>query len=115
MLKKQFLCKMCSDGWEHVAHVQGVTVWKKFLHPEDTSREQLQGSKFACVKVFSLHIQTNTCTDIQTQASGVINAAPADVFRLFLDNSRVHEYNEHCKCELVPWVPRRMIKHILLS
>lgn len=31
------------------------------------------------------------------QAIGVIDAPVEKVFELFLDNTRVHEYNEHCR------------------
>ncbi|CAM9580532.1 unnamed protein product [Chrysoparadoxa australica] len=60
------------SGWQHVASTDGVTVWK--------SVEADDGERFACVK-----------------AAAVIDAPAEVLFELFLDNSRVHEYNEHCK------------------
>ena len=46
-----------------------------FYTPIDASK----GSKHACVK-----------------ASAIIDAPPEAVFNLFIDNSRVTEYNDHC-------------------
>eukprot|EP01038_Epipyxis_sp_PR26KG_P007752 gene7752-10530_t len=69
------------DGWEFVTNRDGVVVERRymssgsFVSPEDAAK----GSKHACVK-----------------SSGIINAPPEAVFKLFLDNTRVREYNEHC-------------------
>jgi hypothetical protein len=70
-----------NDGWQHVATNGGVSVERRtlpagrFVDPVDAAK----GSKHACVK-----------------SIGLIDAPPEAVFRLFLDNSRVKEYNEHC-------------------
>jgi len=70
-----------ANGWKHVNKKDGIVVQKRFLPagsfvaPQDASK----GSKHACVR-----------------ATGVVDAPPDKVFELFLDNGRVHEYNEHC-------------------
>jgi|MDSY01.1.fsa_nt_gb hypothetical protein len=75
-----------SDGWQHVITSDGedpVTVWKKIIVPgtylaNDAANDEA-AAKFACIK-----------------ATAVISAPPQEVYKLFLDNSRVNEYNEHC-------------------
>lgn len=42
--------------------------------------DDVAAAKFSCVK-----------------ATAILHARPEDVFQLFLDNSRVGEYNEHCR------------------
>jgi hypothetical protein len=67
--------------WNFVGEKQGVKVEKMFL-PAGTfvsDVDAAKGSKHACIK-----------------SSGIIDASAEDVFNLFLDNSRVKEYNEHC-------------------
>jgi hypothetical protein len=67
--------------WIFVNKKDGVVVEKAFLSPGSfvDQTDALKGSKHACIK-----------------SSGIIDATPEDVFNLFLDNSRVREYNEHC-------------------
>ena len=75
-----------SGGWQHVITSEGetpVTVWKKTILPgtymaNDASNDEA-AVKFACIK-----------------ATAVISAPPREVYKLFLDNLRVNEYNEHC-------------------
>ena len=64
----------------HLRAYLGVVVEKMFLPagPFVDKEDALKGSKHACVK-----------------SSGIINASPSSVYKLFLDNSRVKEYNEH--------------------
>jgi hypothetical protein len=61
-----------ADGWEFVGETQGVRVHRKNLPALDGRL-----SKFACVK-----------------ATGVIDASPDTILRLFEDNLRVPEYNK---------------------
>ena len=69
------------EGWQFVNLKDVVTVEKCYLPPGLFVRkvDAAKGSKHACIK-----------------SSGIINAPPESVFNLFLDNSRVREYNEHC-------------------
>ncbi|CAN0154647.1 unnamed protein product, partial [Phaeothamnion confervicola] len=71
-----------ADGWEHVTTSQGVTVWRNLLAVAGGGAD---GPQFACIK-----------------AAAVIDAPVDVVYRLFADNDRVHEYNEHCRelCDL---------------
>lgn len=97
------------DGWEHVATISGVVVHRQYIAlgsdgmpappsswetvaaatPEVVRNEsgvtgdgmsERAPQGFACVK-----------------ATAILNAPPEVVFMLFADNSRVGEYNEHCK------------------
>eukprot|EP00287_Rhodomonas_sp_CCMP768_P007828 CAMPEP_0196731390 /NCGR_PEP_ID=MMETSP1091-20130531/11149_1 /TAXON_ID=302021 /ORGANISM="Rhodomonas sp., Strain CCMP768" /LENGTH=450 /DNA_ID=CAMNT_0042074523 /DNA_START=251 /DNA_END=1599 /DNA_ORIENTATION=- len=69
-------------SWEAVSSEGGVTVWRKYFPREMRIAGKPIGvsSKFACVK-----------------AKAVIDAPLDKVYALFLDNSRVQEYNEYCK------------------
>lgn len=71
-----------TKGWTFVNEKDGVTVEKCFLPAGSfvSERDRLKGSKHACVK-----------------SSAVLDAPPAAIYKLFLDNSRVAEYNEHIK------------------
>lgn len=69
-------------GWEHVNTKDGVRVERRTL-PAGTfvdASDAEKGSKHACVK-----------------STGIVKASPDAVFDLFVDNTRVSEYNEHCK------------------
>jgi len=75
-----------SSGWKHVVTVEGeypVTVWKKTIEPgtyiATGAANDAAAAKFACIK-----------------ATAIIDAPPREVYKLFLDNLRVNEYNEHC-------------------
>ena len=70
-----------SDGWEFVANRSNVVVEKRFLPagPFVSIQDASKGSKHICIK-----------------ASGILRAPAEKVFKLFVDNSRVHEYNDHC-------------------
>lgn len=77
-----------SDGWTPVVtNTEGshpITVWKKNLPPGthgdlNDAANDVAAEKFACIK-----------------ASAVVCASPREVYKLFLDNERVNEYNEHC-------------------
>lgn len=70
-------------GWKFVNEKDGVKVEKMFLPLRGnfiSKNDASKGSKHACVK-----------------SSGVINSNPESVLKLFMDNSRVKEYNEHCE------------------
>jgi len=77
------------DGWTFVSEDTSghdpITVYKKTVppgtHVQSASGEadEAAAEKHACIKVTAL-----------------LNAAPHDLYQLFLDNSRVSEYNEHC-------------------
>ncbi|CAM9830338.1 unnamed protein product [Ectocarpus sp. 4 AP-2014] len=80
-----------SDGWEHVTEKSGVVVVRKFVPPPPKAPSSSSSSsggivderaaaKFACVK-----------------AMGTLDARASDLYKLFLDNERVHEYNDNCK------------------
>lgn len=75
-----------SGGWKHVVTVDGehpATVWKKTIQPgtyiPSDAADDGKAAKFSCIK-----------------ATAIIEAPPQEVYKLFLDNVRVHEYNEHC-------------------
>ena len=80
---------MEGDGWTFVSEDTSghdpITVYKKTVppgtHVQSASGEadEAAAEKHACIKVTAL-----------------LNAAPHDLYQLFLDNSRVSEYNEHC-------------------
>lgn len=71
-----------SDGWDRVTEKHGITVVKKFL-PPPASADSARGkdgvvgagaaAKFACVKAY-----------------GTLDADATKVYKLFLDNERVH-------------------------
>lgn len=71
-----------SNEWESVGETDGVQVQKRvlraasFVNHEDAE----SGMKHICIK-----------------SSAVLRASADDVFNLFIDNSRVKEYNEHCE------------------
>jgi hypothetical protein len=71
-----------NSTWTFVGEKDGVYVERctlpagSFVSATDAAR----GSKHACIK-----------------SSGVVDAPPEKIYQLFLDNSRVKEYNEHCK------------------
>eukprot|EP01039_Chlorochromonas_danica_P009364 gene9364-10339_t len=70
-----------NESWTFVGERMGVKVEKCFLHPGVfvSTKDASKGDKHACIK-----------------SSGIINAPPEKIFRLFLDNQRVKEYNDHC-------------------
>lgn len=75
-----------SSGWQPVVTTGDeypVRVWKKKILPgtyvANGAVDEEAATKFACIK-----------------ATAVILAPPQEVYKLFLDNSRVSEYNEHC-------------------
>ena len=72
-----------SQGWTHVITDGSITVWKKNIPPgtylANEASNDKAGAKFACIK-----------------ATAVLAAPPREVYKLFLDNSRVSEYNDHC-------------------
>ena len=75
--------KSLLDGkkvWTLVGEKQGVKVERIFLSPGlfVSPEDAKKGEKHVCVK-----------------SSAVLNATPEQVFKLFLDNSRAREYNEH--------------------
>eukprot|EP01035_Chromulina_nebulosa_P022398 gene22398-29002_t len=68
------------DGWSLVANKGNITVERKFLKAGSfvNKDDADKGGKHACVK-----------------SSAIINGKPEDIFNLFLDIHRIHEYNEH--------------------
>mmetsp|Transcript_51791 Transcript_51791/g.105408 ORF Transcript_51791/g.105408 Transcript_51791/m.105408 type:complete len:518 (+) Transcript_51791:192-1745(+) len=70
------------SSWESVSDEGGLTVWRKYFSKDTAFAGKNIGSaaKFACVK-----------------ARSVIDAPLETVYELFLDNTRVQEYNEYCK------------------
>jgi hypothetical protein len=77
----QNLMKPGERGWAFVNEKDGVTVEKRFLKAGSfvSKKDRDKGNKHACVK-----------------SVGIIDASPERVFRLFLDNTRVFEFNENC-------------------
>ena len=68
------------DNWHLVAEKDGVIVERRYLHAgifvdKDDAEK---GTKHACIK-----------------SSAIIDAKPSDVFDLFVDSSRINEFNEH--------------------
>lgn len=78
----QSLHKSTLSKWTFVNKKEGVEVWKQFFQESPSylaAGDIIAGKKHAVVK-----------------SMGIINASPEDVFNLFLDNTRVREYNDHC-------------------
>eukprot|EP00903_Cladosiphon_okamuranus_P007169 g6961.t1 len=75
-----------SDGWEYVTTKSDVVVVRKFMPPPPKASsgggvvDEGAAAKFACVK-----------------AMGTLDADAGELYKLFLDNERVHEYNDNCK------------------
>ena len=71
-----------TSGWDYVNIKDGVKVEKRTLPAGSfvDASDAEKGSKHACVK-----------------STGIIKAPLEAVFELFTDNTRVSEYNEHCK------------------
>jgi hypothetical protein len=71
-----------SSGWSFVGEKDGIRVERRFLSPGSfvSSSDASKGTKHACIK-----------------STAIINARPETVFQLFVDNTKVKEYNEHCK------------------
>jgi hypothetical protein len=69
------------DGWQLVGKKDGVTVERRYLDPGSyvAESDRVKSGKHACVR-----------------SKGTINAPAQAVFDLFVDNTRVSEYNEHC-------------------
>ena len=67
-------------GWTHVATTTGVTVERRILAPGPfvDKADAAKAGKHACVK-----------------STGMMNCEAEKVFRMFMDRSRVGEYNEH--------------------
>lgn len=74
---------IASDGWEHVTEKFGITVVRKFMSAPASDSESIpeaasvvnpqKAAKFACVK-----------------AVGTLDADAFELYKLFLDNERVH-------------------------
>lgn len=83
-----------SGDWERVVvtdDANPIKVWKKNLPPgthlANEHANDASAAKFACIK-----------------ATAIIESPPHVVYKLFLDNSRVREYNEHChKVAIIPF------------
>jgi len=74
---------ICSEAsWTQISDSDGIKVWRTML-PDSllvAGRPLGPSAKFYCV-----------------MSSGVLDAPPEQVYTYFVDNSRVHEYNEFCK------------------
>jgi hypothetical protein len=81
-LIKSALSLVESSGWEEVSTEDGIKIWRKYLSPDTmiAGKRLDSAAKFACVK-----------------AHTIIDAPIDEVYSLFVDNKRVHEYNEYCK------------------
>lgn len=68
------------DGWTHVATNNGVVVERRSLAPGPfvDQSDAAKAGKHACVK-----------------SSGLMNCDAESVFKMFMDRTRVREYNEH--------------------
>lgn len=70
-----------SSGWSFITKKLGVTVLRAFIGPGPfvDQEDALKGSKHACIKSY-----------------GIIKAPARKIVDLFLNSSRVQEYNEFC-------------------
>ncbi|CAM9323176.1 unnamed protein product [Discosporangium mesarthrocarpum] len=103
-LTDEMLCNVVDvvrrDGWEHVTATNGVVVHRQFISfnrggqvGAGDKRVQTRGGEASQAGSDSSSPPQFACV----KATAVLDA-PADVvYRLFADNSRVGEYNEHCR------------------
>lgn len=97
------------DDWEHVATTSGVVVHRQYITlgsdgmpAPPSSWETVAAATPAVVRKES-GVTGDGMSDRAPQgfacvkATAILNAPPEVVFMLFADNSRVSEYNEHCK------------------
>lgn len=97
------------DGWEHVATTSGVVVHRQYIAlgsdgmpAPASSWETVVAATPAVVRKES-GVTGDGMSERAPQgfacvkATAILNAPPEVVFMLFADNSRVGEYNEHCK------------------
>ena len=98
------------DGWEHVATTSGVVVHRQYIAlgsdgmpAPRSSWETVSAATPAVVRNESGVTGGDGISERAPQgfacvkATAILNAPPEVVFMLFADNSRVSEYNEHCK------------------
>lgn len=113
------------DGWEHVATTSGVVVYRQYIAldadgvplPTTTTASSAKGSGgIARVGVdgYGTEKAHGTATEAVAEggdvdnnrkapqfacvkATAILDVPPEVVYRLFADNSRVSEYNEHCR------------------
>ena len=111
------------DGWEHVVTTSGVVVHRQYiaLDPDgtpvpssaleteaETGVEQVAASvpvaTEATPAIFERGLGVTDGEALRrtprfacVKASAILSAPPEVVYLLFADNSRVREYNEHCK------------------
>eukprot|EP00752_Nemacystus_decipiens_P013075 g11564.t1 len=100
-----------SDGWAIVASKPGVTVFRTFVQPtpsfstncdrdgrNNTSQADGDGgiSRSSCYEGQSVADQKAAAKFACMKVVGTIDANADDVYELFRDNERVHEYNENC-------------------
>ncbi|CAM9637328.1 unnamed protein product [Heterosigma akashiwo] len=89
------------EGWGLVVERQGIKVWKKFLSPGRHS--SLRDGESSSITAYDEQEQAalaameeRAAKFAAVKAAGTINAPASSIYRLFLDNSRVHEYNSLC-------------------
>lgn len=110
------------QGWEHVATTSGVVVYRQYIAlgsdgvpvPPSTSDNHLQtisggaagkGTMTGGGRNMEEVLEAASGGDASTKmpqfacvkATAILDVPPDVVYRLFEDNSRVSEYNEHCK------------------
>ena len=77
------ILRICDKAeWTQISNDDGIRVWRTSLPPDLAVGGQPLGktSQFYAI-----------------MAQGILDAPPAQVHKYFIDNSRVHEYNEYCK------------------
>jgi len=79
------------DLWELINECDGVKVWRTFENIKELHSSSSRTASLA------RNNNNNSKNDVAVIRSEVIlNSSPQKVYQLFMDNSRVHEYNENC-------------------
>jgi hypothetical protein len=67
--------------WELINESDGVKVWRTFVD----------------IKGMNSNGRSSTANDVAViRSEAILNSSPQKVYSLFMDNSRVHEYNDNC-------------------
>ena len=76
--------------WNKLLEKDGVSIWRSNVDVKNYSTET---STSACIST-----STSTEADYATiRSEAIMTASPKEVYELFMDNDRVHEYNDNCK------------------
>eukprot|EP00903_Cladosiphon_okamuranus_P019594 g18021.t1 len=106
------------DGWEHVATTSGVVVHRQYIalsadgtpiEEEDTATAAAAAARGSTAEHSAIFGGTSSSNGSGgggsinaprfacVKATAIISVPPEVVYLLFADNSRVSEYNEHCR------------------